>query len=153
MKKFVDNKKAHFNYFFEEKIEAGLMLEGWEVKSILAGRAQLSDAFISFKKEGVFLLNCNISPLLTINNHIKIDKERNRKLLLNKKEIEQLSGLVSRDGYTCIPLDIHMSNNKLKLLIGVAKGKKQVDKRQSIKEKDLRREKDRAVAMASKNYS
>lgn len=136
----VENRKANFDYFFEEKIEAGIVLEGWEVKSILSGRAQLSDAFIYFKEQEAFLLNLNVTPLVTVNTHKKVEKERVKKLLLHKKEINRFSGLVSRDGYTCVPLNIHYANGKIKLLIGVAKGKKQHDKRQTIKERDLSRD-------------
>jgi len=140
-----DNKKAFHDFFIEEKYEAGLVLEGWEVKSIRAGRVQLKEAYVIVKDGEVWLLGCHISPLTTASTHVKPDPVRTRKLLLHEREIAKLIGKVERAGYALVPLDLHFSKGRVKLEIGLAKGKKQFDKRESEKQKDWVREKARLM--------
>jgi SsrA-binding protein len=135
-----DNKKAFHDYFIEERHEAGLILEGWEVKSIRAGRANLKESYVVLKNGAVFLIGCHISPLPTASTHIHPDPTRSRKLLLHAAEISKLIGKVERAGYTLVPLNLHFSKGRIKLEIGLAKGKKQHDKRESDKERDWKRE-------------
>jgi SsrA-binding protein len=141
----VDNKKAFHDYFIEEKFEAGLMLEGWEVKSIRAGRAQIKEAYVVVKDGEVFLLGAHFSPLTTASTHVSPDPVRTRKLLLNAKEISRLIGKVERAGYALVPLDLHFAKGRVKVEIGLAKGKKQFDKREAEKSKDWEREKARVI--------
>ncbi len=141
----VDNKKAFHDYFIEERFEAGLMLEGWEVKAIRAGRAQIKEAYVVVKDGEVFLLGAHISPLATASTHVSPDPVRTRKLLLHGKEIAKLIGKVERAGYALVPLDLHFAKGRVKLEIGLAKGKKQFDKRESEKQKDWEREKGRLM--------
>ncbi|MEW6292956.1 MAG: SsrA-binding protein SmpB [Pseudomonadota bacterium] len=136
-----ENKKAFHDYFIEEKLEAGLVLEGWEVKSIRAGRVQLKEAYVILKDGEVWLLGCHISPLTTASTHVKPDPVRTRKLLLHEREIARLIGKVERAGYALVPLNMHFAKGRVKLEIGLAKGKKQYDKRESEKQKDWEREK------------
>lgn len=140
-----DNKKAFHDYFIEERYEAGLVLEGWEVKAIRAGRAQIKEAYVVIKKGEIFLLGAHISPLLSASSHIQPDPVRTRKLLLNSREIDQLIGKVERAGYALVPLDLHYSKGRVKLAVGLAKGKKQHDKRDAEKERDWVREKARVM--------
>ncbi|HPB90633.1 MAG TPA: SsrA-binding protein SmpB [Rugosibacter sp.] len=140
-----DNKKAFHDYFIEERYEAGLVLEGWEVKSIRAGRAQIKEAYVLIKKGELYLIGAHISPLLSASTHILPDPVRTRKLLLNRREIDQLIGKVERAGYALVPLDLHYSKGRVKLSIGLAKGKKQHDKRDTEKERDWVREKARVM--------
>jgi SsrA-binding protein len=141
----VDNKKAFHDYFIEEKFEAGLMLEGWEVKSIRAGRAQIKEAYVVVKDGEVFLLGAHFSPLATASTHVNPDPVRTRKLLLNANEISRLIGKVERAGYALVPLDLHFAKGRVKVEIGLAKGKKQYDKRETEKAKDWDREKARLI--------
>lgn len=141
----VENKKAFHDYFIEEKYEAGLVLEGWEVKSIRAGRAQLKEAYVIVKNGEVWLLGCHISPLTTASTHVKPDPVRTRKLLLHKREIAKLIGKVERAGYALVPLNLHFAKGRVKLDIGLAKGKKQYDKRATEKEREWEREKQRLM--------
>jgi SsrA-binding protein len=136
-----ENKKAFHDYFIEERFEAGLVLEGWEVKSIRAGRVQLKEAYVIVKDGEVWLLGCHISALSTASTHVNPDPVRTRKLLLHEREIAKLIGKVERAGYALVPLDMHFSKGRVKLEIGLAKGKKQFDKRESEKQKDWVREK------------
>ncbi len=140
-----DNKKAFHDYFIEERYEAGLVLEGWEVKAIRAGRAQIKEAYVVIKKGEIFLLGAHISPLLSASSHVQPDPVRTRKLLLNSREIDQLIGKVERAGYALVPLDLHYSKGRVKLAVGLAKGKKQHDKRDAEKERDWVREKARVM--------
>jgi SsrA-binding protein len=140
-----DNKKAFHDYFIEERFEAGLVLAGWEVKSIRAGRVQLKEAYVIVKDGEVWLLGCHISPLTTASTHVKPDPVRTRKLLLHEREIAKLIGKVERAGFALVPLDMHFSKGRVKLEIGLAKGKKQYDKRESEKQKDWEREKARLM--------
>ncbi|MDB5840728.1 MAG: smpB [Herminiimonas sp.] len=136
----VDNKKAFFDYFIEERYEAGLVLEGWEVKSIRDGRVQLKEAYVIVRGAEVFLFGAHISPLPTASTHINPDPVRTRKLLLNAEEIKRLIGKVERAGYTLVPLNLHFQKGRIKCEIGLAKGKKQHDKRDTEKQRDTQRE-------------
>jgi SsrA-binding protein len=138
-----DNKKAFHDYFIEEKFEAGLVLEGWEVKAIRAGRVQLKEAYVVVKNGTVYLIGCHISPLLAASTHILPDPTRSRKLLLHAAEIDKLIGKTERAGFTLVPLNMHFSKGRIKLDIGLAKGKKQHDKRATEKDREWEREKQR----------
>lgn len=140
-----ENKKAFHDYFIEEKFEAGLVLEGWEVKAIRAGRVQLKEAYVLVKNEELWLIGCHISPLATASTHVKADPTRTRKLLLHAREISRLIGKVERAGYALVPLDLHFSKGRVKLTIGLAKGKKQYDKREAEKKREWEREKARLM--------
>ena len=138
-------KKAFHDYFVEQRFEAGIELEGWEVKSIRAGRLQLKEAYVIVRNGEIYLIGCHISPLATVSTHFQPDPVRTRKLLLHKEEINKLIGSVERAGYTMLPLDMHFKRGKIKLAVGLAKGKKQHDKRQADKERDWQREKQRIL--------
>ncbi|GHD63513.1 SsrA-binding protein SmpB [Jeongeupia chitinilytica] len=141
----VDNRKAFHDYFIEERYEAGLVLEGWEVKSIRAGRVQLKESYVSYIKGDFWLLGAHISPLSTASTHVLPDPTRIRKLLLKASEIEKLSVKVERAGYTVAALNMHFTRGRIKLEIGLAKGKKQHDKRETEKEREWLREKQRLL--------
>jgi len=141
----IQNKKAFHEYFIEDKYEAGLMLEGWEVKAIRAGRAQLKEAYVTVKGDELFLFGSHISPLLSASTHIHPDPVRTRKLLLNRTEIDRILIKVQRAGYTIMPLDMHFKGGRVKLEVGLAKGKKQHDKRSTEKERDSKREAQQAM--------
>ena len=141
----VDNKKAFHDYFIEERFEAGLVLEGWEVKAIRAGRAQIKEAYVILRGGEVFLIGCHISPLPTASTHIQPDPVRTRKLLLHAAEISKLIGKVERAGYALVPLDLHFTKGRVKIAIGLAHGKKQHDKRDTEKKRDWEREKQRLM--------
>ena len=141
----VQNRKAFHDYFIEQRLEAGIALEGWEVKAIRAGRVQLQDAYVIVSNGEIFLIGCHMSPLLFTSTHFVPDPIRTRKLLLHAGEISRLIGSVEQDGYTLVPLDLHYKNGRIKLEIGLAKGKRQYDKRQVEKEKDWRREQQRLM--------
>jgi SsrA-binding protein len=136
----VQNKKAFHEYFIEERYEAGLMLEGWEVKAIRAGRAQLKEAYVIIKDGALYLFGSHISPLLNASSHIYPDPVRTRKLLLHQREIEKLIGKAQRAGFTIMPLNMHFKGSRIKLEIGLAKGKKEYDKRATEKEREHKRE-------------
>jgi len=136
----VDNKKAFFDYFIEERFEAGMVLEGWEVKAIRANRVQLKEAYVMVRNAEIYLIGAHISPLPTASTHVNPDPVRTRKLLLHGDEIKKLIGKVERAGYTMVPLNLHYSKGKVKCEIGLAKGKKQHDKRDTQKERDTQRE-------------
>jgi SsrA-binding protein len=141
----IQNKKAYHEYFIEDKYEAGIMLEGWEVKAIRAGRAQLKEAYVIVKDSALYLIGSHISPLLNASTHIHPDPVRTRKLLLHKQEIDRIIGKVQRAGYTLMPLDMHYKNGRVKLEIGLAKGKKQHDKRATEKEREGKMEAQQAM--------
>ena len=141
----IDNKKAFHDYFIEERFEAGLVLEGWEVKAIRAGRAQIKEAYVILRGGEVFLIGCHISPLPTASTHIQPDPVRTRKLLLNAAEISKLIGKVERAGYALVPLDLHFTKGRVKIAIGLAHGKKQHDKRETEKNREWDREKARLM--------
>jgi SsrA-binding protein len=141
----VQNKKAGFDYFIEERFEAGLVLEGWEVKAIRAGRAQIKEAYVIVKNGELFLLNSHISPLTAASTHISPQATRTRKLLMRSEQINKLIGKVEQRGFTLVALDLHYKNGRIKCEIGLAKGKKQHDKRDVLKDKDWEREKSRIM--------
>jgi SsrA-binding protein len=141
----VQNKKAFHDYFVEERFEAGMALEGWEVKSIRAGHVQLKEAYVVVKSAEIFLIGCHITPLTTASTHVQTDPTRTRKLLLHAEEIRKLIGKVERAGYTLVPLDLHYTGGRVKLEVGLAKGKKQHDKREAEKDKDWKREQQRLM--------
>ncbi len=140
-----DNRKARHDYFFEEQLEAGIELQGWEVKSLRAGKAQISDSYVIFKRGEAFLLNAIITPLLTASTHIVPESARTRKLLLHQREIMRLQGSREREGYTLVPLKMYWKGNKVKILIALAKGKKEFDKRATKKERDWQRQKQQVM--------
>src|SRR3954464_15845202 len=141
----VENRKAFHDYFIEERFEAGLALEGWEVKSIRAGRANLKEAYVIVKNGEIVLIGAHMSPLATTSTHVRADPTRTRKLLLRREEINRLVGKVERAGYTLVPLNLHYTKGRVKLDVGLAKGKKQHDKRETEKERDWNREKQRLL--------
>lgn len=141
----IQNKKAFFDYFIEDKYEAGIVLEGWEIKAIRAGRAQLKEGYVIIRNSELFLIGSHISPLTTASTHINPDPVRTRKLLLHGEEIRRLIGKVERAGYTLVPLDMHYKAGRIKLEIGLAKGKKQHDKRDSEKQKEWERDRQRLM--------
>jgi SsrA-binding protein len=142
-----ENRKARFEYFIEERYEAGLVLHGWEVKSMRAGRAQLKESYVYVKRGEAFLFGAHLSPLNSASSHVVADPIRTRKLLLNAKEIEDLGIAADREGYTLVPLELYWKKGRAKLQIGVAKGKKQYDKRAVEKERDWQRDKQRLARM------
>ena len=139
------NKKAFHDYFVEEKYEAGIVLEGWEVKAIRAGRMNIKESYVIIKSGEIFLIGMHISPLTTASSHNSHDPVRTRKLLLHGNEIMKLIGKVERSGYALVPIDLHFVRGRIKLEIGLAKGKKQYDKRQDEQEKSGKREAARAM--------
>ena len=141
----IDNRKAFHDFFIEEKLEAGLVLEGWEVKGIRAGRANIKESFVVIRNGEVFILGMHITPLISASTHVKADPVRRRKLLLHNHEIAKLIGKVERAGYTLVPLDMHFKRGRIKLTLGLAKGKKQHDKREVSKQRDWDREKARLM--------
>ena len=141
----VQNKKAFHDYFIEEKYETGMVLEGWEVKSIRDGRVQLKEAYVIIRNGELYLIGSHISPLKTASTHITPDSIRTRKLLLHAEQIRRLIGKVERAGYTLVPLDMHYKAGRIKLEIGLAKGKKEYDKRESEKQKEWERDKQRLM--------
>ena len=141
----IQNKKAFHDYFIEERYEAGIVLEGWEVKAIRAGRGNLKESYVILRQGEVFLLGCHISPLPEASTHVTPDPVRTRKLLLKADEIRKLIGKVERAGYALVPIDLHYVRGRIKIEIGLAKGKKQHDKRAAEKDKEWQREKQRLV--------
>jgi len=146
----VQNKKAFHDYSIEERFEAGLVLEGWEVKSIRAGQVQIGESYVIVRNGELFLLNGHITPLKTASTHINPEPHRTRKLLLNAAEIRKLIGKVERAGYSLVPLDMHYSKGRVKLEIGLAKGKRQFEKRASEADKDWKREQNRLLKQRSR---
>jgi SsrA-binding protein len=141
----VENKKAFFDYFIEERFEAGLVLEGWEVKAIRAGRVQLKEGYVILQQGAFYLIGAHISALNSASTHVNPEAVRTRKLLLHAEEIKKLIGRVEQRGYTLVPLNMHYKNGRVKLDIGLAKGKKQHDKRDVEKERDTKREAQQAM--------
>jgi SsrA-binding protein len=146
----IQNKKAYHDYFVEDKYEAGIVLEGWEVKAIRDNRVNIKEAYVIIQKGEIYLLGCHITPLGSASTHINPDNIRTRKLLLNHDEIAKLIGKVERLGFTLVPLGMHFSKGKIKCEIGLAKGKKQYDKRQAEKEKDWNRERKQILSATNK---
>ena len=141
----VDNRKAFHDYFVEERYEAGLVLHGWEVKAIRAGRAQIKEAYVIVSNGEIFLIGAHISPLPSASTHLLPDPTRTRKLLLHAHEISKLIGSVERSGYALVPLNFHYKGGRIKLEIGLARGKKQHDKRETKKEQEWQRERQRLL--------
>ncbi|NJN45944.1 MAG: SsrA-binding protein SmpB [Candidatus Competibacteraceae bacterium] len=144
------NKKAFHDYFIEEHFEAGVALQGWEVKSLRAGRAQLKESYVLLREGEAYLFGCHIAPLSSASTHVQTDPTRTRKLLLQRREINRLIGSVERQGYTLIPLALYWKRGLAKLDIGLAKGKKSYDKRATEKERDWQRDKQRLLRSAQK---
>ena len=144
------NKKAFHDFFIEEKYEAGIVLEGWEVKAIRDNRANIKEAYVIIQRGEVYLIGCHVTPLGSASTHIRPDAIRTRKLLLHNEEIAKLIGKVERAGYTLVPLDLHFKDGRVKVQIGLAKGKKQYDKRDAEKERDWERERGRIVRAHNK---
>lgn len=141
----ITNKKAFHDYFIEEKFEAGMVLEGWEVKAVRAGRANIKESYVVIRDGEIFIFGMHITPLAEASTHIKPDPVRTRKLLLHANQISKLIGKVERAGYTLMPLDLHFEKGRIKVEIGLAKGKKQHDKRETEKSRDWEREKARLM--------
>jgi len=139
------NRRARYDYFIEASFEAGLVLEGWEVKSLRAGSAQLTEAYVNVKNSEAWLVGAHFAPLKTVSTHITADPTRSRKLLMHRLELDRLIGKVERKGNTLVPLDLHWIKGRAKLTIGLAKGKKQHDKRASKKDADWERQKARIL--------
>ena len=143
--RIAENKKAAFNYFFEEKHEAGMVLEGWEVKAIREGKVQITDGYVVIRDGELYLIGCQINPLHTASTHVSPDKVRTKKLLLKKDEINRLIGKIEQRGYTLVPINLHWKNGKVKCEVALAKGKAEHDKRDTIKDREGKREVERAM--------
>ena len=143
--RIADNKKAAFNYFFEERFEAGIVLHGWEVKALRSGKVQLTDGYVIVKDGELFLLGCQINPLKTASTHVNPDAARIKKLLLKKDDILRLIGKVEQKGFTLGPINLHWKNGYVKCDIALAKGKAEHDKRDVIKDREGKREVERAM--------
>lgn len=141
----IDNRKAFHDYFIEEKIEAGLVLEGWEVKAIRAGRVNIKQSHILLRNGEIFIIGMHLTPLQSASTHVSPDPTRTRKLLLHTQQIDRLIGQVERAGYTLVPLDLHYTKGRVKVTVGLAKGKKQHDKREVAKQRDWERDKARLM--------
>ena len=140
-----ENKKASFNYFFEERHEAGMVLQGWEVKAIREGKVQLTDGYVVIKDGEMFIIGVLIQALKTASTHVNPDTARIRKLLLHKEEIKRLIGKVEQKGYTLVPINLHWKNGRVKCEVALAKGKAEHDKRDTIKDREGKREVERAM--------
>ena len=143
--RIADNKKAAFNYFFEERFEAGLVLHGWEVKALREGKVQLTDGYVVVREGELYLIGCQINPLKTASTHVNPDAARTKKLLMHKDEIRRLIGKSEHTGYTLVPLNLHWKTGKVKCDIALAKGKAEHDKRDTIKDREGKREVERAM--------
>ncbi len=143
--RIADNKKAAYNYFFEEKFEAGMVLQGWEVKALREGKVQLTDGYVVIKDGELYVIGCQINPLKTASSHVSPDAVRTKKLLMHKDEIRRLIGKIEQKGYTLVPLNLHWKAGKVKCEIALAKGKAEHDKRDTIKDREGKREVERAM--------
>ena len=143
--RIAENKKAIFNYAIEERHEAGMVLQGWEVKALREGKVQLTDGYVVIREGELFLIGCQINPLKTASTHVSPDSVRTKKLLLKKDEIRRLIGKVEQKGFTLVPLNLHWKSGKVKCEIALAKGKGEHDKRDTIKEREGKREVERAM--------
>ncbi len=146
----IQNKKAFHDYSIEEQFEAGIVLEGWEVKSIRAGQVHLREAYVIVRDAALYLLNCHITPLQTASTHIQPEPTRTRKLLLRAVEIRKLIGKVERAGYSLVPIDLHFNHGRVKLAFGLGKGKRQFEKRDAESEKDWKRQQQRLLKTRSR---
>lgn len=147
----VDNRKATHDYFIEDRFEAGLVLEGWEVKAIRAGHVQIKESYIIIRDGEIFVVGMHISPLATVSTHIHPNSTRTRKLLLRAEEINKLIGKVEQRGYTMVPLNLHYKNGRIKMDFGLGRGKKLHDKRDTARDKDWQREKERLLKHDTRN--
>jgi len=143
--RIADNKKAAYNYFFEERFEAGMVLEGWEIKSLREGKVQLTDGYVVIREGELFLIGCQINPLGSASTHVRPEAQRTKKLLLAKQEIRRLVGKTEQKGYTLVPLNLHWKAGRIKCEVALAKGKAEHDKRDTIKEREGKREVERAM--------
>ena len=143
--RIADNKKAAYNYFFEERFEAGMVLEGWEVKSLREGKVQLTDGYVVIRNGELFVIGCQINPLGTASTHVNPDKVRTKKLLMHKEQIKRLIGKVEQKGYTLVPLNLHWKAGRVKCEIALAKGKAEHDKRNTIKDREWKRDQARIM--------
>jgi SsrA-binding protein len=148
--RIADNKKAAYNYFFEEKFEAGMVLQGWDVKALREGKVQLTDGYVVVKGGELYVIGCQINPLKTASTHVNPDAVRTKKLLMHKDEIRRLIGKVEQKGYTLVPLNLHWKAGKVKCEIALAKGKAEHDKRDTIKDREGKREVERAMKSRSR---
>jgi SsrA-binding protein len=139
------NRRARHDYHIDDSFEAGLVLEGWEVKALRAGNAQIGESYVNIRNGEAWLIGAHFAPLKTVSTHIKADPTRSRKLLLHRSQLDRLIGAVERKGNTLVPLDVHWSKGRAKLLIGLARGKKQHDKRLAAKDRDWQRQKERIL--------
>jgi len=143
--RIAENKKAAYNYFFEERFEAGMVLEGWEVKALREGKVQLTDGYVVIRNGELYIIGCQINPLRTASTHVRPDSVRTRKLLMHKDQIRRLIGKVEQKGYTLVPIDLHWKNGRVKCDLALAKGKAEHDKRDTIREREGKREVERAM--------
>ncbi|WP_180684102.1 SsrA-binding protein SmpB [Tepidicella baoligensis] len=143
--RIADNKKAAFNYHIEERYECGLVLQGWEVKAVRAGKVQITEGYVVVRDGELYLIGCLIHPLRSTSTHVSADSARTRKLLMHKQEIQRLIGKVEQKGYTLVPLNLHWKNGRVKCEIALARGKAEHDKRDTIKEREGKREVERAM--------
>ncbi|MGJ7556423.1 SsrA-binding protein SmpB [Variovorax sp. RB2P76] len=148
--RIADNKKAAYNYFFEERFEAGMVLEGWEVKSLREGKVQLTDGYVVIREGELYVVGLQINPLKSASTHVSPDSIRTKKLLLHKEEIRRLVGKIEQKGYTLVPLNLHWKAGKVKCDIALAKGKAEHDKRDTIKDREGKREVERAMKSRSR---
>ena len=148
--RIADNKKAAFNYFFEERYEAGMVLQGWEVKAVREGKVQLTDGYVVVREGELYVIGCQINPTRTTSSHVNADATRTKKLLLKKEEIRRLVGKVVQKGYTLVPLNLHWKSGKIKCEIALAKGKAEHDKRDTIKDREGKREVERGMKNKSR---
>jgi SsrA-binding protein len=143
--RIADNKKAAYNYFFEERHEAGVVLQGWEVKAVRAGKARITEGYVVIRDGELFLIGCQIDPLRTASTHVNPDQQRTKKLLMHKDEIRRLIGKVEQKGHTLVPLQLYWKAGKVKCEVALAKGKAEHDKRDTIKDREGKREVERAM--------
>lgn len=143
--RIADNKKAAYNYFFEERFEAGMVLQGWEVKALRAGKVQLTDGYVVIRDGELYLIGCQINPLKTASTHVNPESARTKKLLMHKDQIRRLIGKVEQKGHTLVPIQIYWKEGKVKCEIALAKGKAEHDKRDTIKDREGKREVERAM--------
>ena len=148
--RIADNKKAAYNYFFEERFEAGMVLEGWEVKSLREGKVQLTDGYVMIREGEMFIVGCQINPLRSASTHTTPDSIRTKKLLLHREQIRKLTNKIEQKGYTLVPLNLHWKAGKVKCEIALAKGKAEHDKRDTIKDREGKREVERAMKSRSR---
>ncbi len=143
--RIADNKKALFNYHIEDRFEAGMVLQGWEVKALRLGKVQLTDGYVIVREGELFLIGCQINPIRSTSTHVTAEAARTKKLLLNREEIRRLIGKVDQKGFTLVPLNLHWRNGRVKCEIALAKGKAEHDKRDTLKEREGKREVERAM--------